>query len=79
MPGPTVSDLVTKACVHRGWVVGPPCRHQRGRGSLMMGHAVGKRRLGRKGEPEAQLASFLFFFYLYFLFSPLFHQFKFKS
>jgi hypothetical protein len=56
------------------WPVGPPCRHQRGRGSLMMGHAVGKRRLGRKGEPEAQLASFLFFFYLYFLFSPLFHQ-----
>jgi hypothetical protein len=44
-----------------------------------MGHAVGKRRLGQKGEPEAQLASFLFFFYLYFLFSPLFHQFKFKS
>jgi hypothetical protein len=30
MPGPTVSDLVTKACVHRGWVVGP-CRSGRGR------------------------------------------------
>jgi hypothetical protein len=31
----------------------------------MMGHAVGKWRLGRKGEPEAELASFLFFFLLF--------------
>jgi hypothetical protein len=47
MPGPTVSDLVTRACAHRGWVVGPcrsgRCRIPRAdRGGVCCGARLGR-------------------------------------